>query len=463
MTNGGVRSQSRLKTPLRTTQSQASLTTNASSETQTFLQFVRMLAGKSDEERRMLVQVAEQEAAAGPAPRRSGVSGGAVVSGGLRRTGSAGDLRRNPLRWSASLDGSDFGGRNGGGLMVGGGSCSADSSTAIGFDGRPQSADGRFSTRGDLIGSGGGGMAWGGPLAGGAGANGRANPLRQRQAQARAAAAAAQLQQQFIRRAAAATLQAHWRGWQHRRLARYLRARRKRAMRLDWLWHLEYVTNLMQWHEAAHTVQAHWRGRRDPELLDMKRRVGGGGAAAAAASSSRRRPSRRRRRRRQQQHHHDSVVTAVAAARKHRGRHRGDHRTDRRGRRHTLRRGGPISHRPCDGGRRGRAVRCEGRGRRQGRRGQQQGGQGRGGGRQGWRRRGAARHLLEGGPCRGALVRDCAARDGRGWHAVVRTRRRRRRGARDAADAAVRALGARRTDDGRVGLEAEDTAAVGGR
>lgn len=244
----------------------------------------------------MLMQVARQEAAANPP--RAGAQRTGVAPGGLRRSGSAGDLRRNPLRRSASLDGSDFGGRaNGtsaqsllGGIQVvsnGAAGCSSDAHSVAGLDGRPRSA-------GDAVGSGGaelmqGGVAWGALSSGSMLRNGHQgpnHPLRQRQAQARAAAQAAQLQQQFVRRAAAATLQSHWRGWQHRRLARYLRARRKRAMRLDWLWHLEYVTNLMQWHEAAHTVQAVWRGRRDPALLKHQQQVNDVGTKVAASSAT---------------------------------------------------------------------------------------------------------------------------------------------------------------------------------
>ena len=47
----------------------------------------------------MLMQVARQEAAANPP--RAGAQRTGVAPGGLRRSGSAGDLRRNPLRRSA--------------------------------------------------------------------------------------------------------------------------------------------------------------------------------------------------------------------------------------------------------------------------------------------------------------------------------------------------------------------------
>jgi hypothetical protein len=209
----------------------------------------------------MLVQVAMQEAASTPASRRQGSP--SVAPGGLRRSTSAGELRRNPLRRSASLDGSDFGGRassvgNVVAITSGPPARGGVSPGLAGPDGRPRSADAAGGAQG--LG------AWGGFSLGGSTGT-RSHPLRQRQQQALQQRAAAQLQHQFARRAAAATLQAHWRGWQHRRLARYLRARRKRAMRLDWLWHLEYVTNLMHWHEAAHTVQATWRGHHSRRTL----------------------------------------------------------------------------------------------------------------------------------------------------------------------------------------------------
>ena len=291
MSNGGYRQSlpgRGLKQPIPSearARPQNSLATSAGGETATFLSFVRLLASKPEEEQRMLMQVARQEAAAGPRPGRT--HSAAATTGTLRRTGSAGDLRRNPLRRSASLDGSDFAGR-GNGATNGHAAHSAGPSdaaqSAIGLDGRPRSADaaGYAAAAGDTFHSLNGSVMWGGAGAGSL----RPGPLRQRQAQARAAAAAAQMQHQFIRRAAVTTLQAHWRGWQHRRLARYLRARRKRANRLDWLWHLEYVTNLMHWHEAAHTVQSHWRGRRDPGLKSLPATSAATDSSAASAASS---------------------------------------------------------------------------------------------------------------------------------------------------------------------------------
>lgn len=241
----------------------------ATADTATFLSFVRMLAAKPEEEQRMLVQVAMQEAASAPPPRQQRASSPTVAPGGIRRSSSAGELRRNPLRRSASVDGSDFGSRVTGGSASGslaatvpsGGNAANAGMMIAGPDGRPRSAEATLGGGGNSAQSQSLASAWGGSALSVGGP--RANPLRQRQQQVLQQRAAAQLQQQFVRRAAAATLQAHWRGWQHRRLARYLRARRKRAMRLDWLWHLEYVTNLLQWHEAAHTVQAAFRTKRD--------------------------------------------------------------------------------------------------------------------------------------------------------------------------------------------------------
>jgi hypothetical protein len=61
---------------------------------------------------------------------------------------------------------------------------------------------------------------------------------------------------------AATTLQSHWRGWQHRRFARFLRARSRRHRRLDWLWRLRENTGLLKHRKAALLVQAAWRARR---------------------------------------------------------------------------------------------------------------------------------------------------------------------------------------------------------
>jgi len=118
MSNGGYRQSlpgRGLKQPIPSearARPQNSLATSAGGETATFLSFVRLLASKPEEEQRMLMQVARQEAAAGPRPGRT--HSAAATTGTLRRTGSAGDFRRNPLRRSASLDGSDFAGRGNG-------------------------------------------------------------------------------------------------------------------------------------------------------------------------------------------------------------------------------------------------------------------------------------------------------------------------------------------------------------
>ena len=261
-----------LKAPVpRQQHTSGALSTSAGGETATFLQFVRLLANKSEEEQRMLVQVAMHEAStrvggfdSSPSPK--------VGRQPLVRGGSAELRRNNALRRSTSLDTSDFA-ASGRGAGVGqrmGGLVGAAYGASV--DGRPRSADASQNA-----GSGGSQLMWGAGLGGTGLGGGRNHPLRHGSAvrqthlqkQQHAAAAAQAQRQQFARRAAAAVLQAHWRGWQHRRLVRYLRARRTRAMRLDWLWHLEFVTNLLQWHEAAHTVQAAWRSHSSkPHLPD---------------------------------------------------------------------------------------------------------------------------------------------------------------------------------------------------
>lgn len=195
---------------------QQQLSTSTSGDTATFLSFVRLLANKSEEEQRMLVQVAMQEAAT-PAAQRQPAPGQ-----GFRRSVSSASLdgRRNPLRRSASLDGSDFGGRASGGGLGGvsavgvpyGAQLVGAAHSAAGLDGRPRSADAVSVSQQPGLGQ----HTWGMSHPGGGAGGPRQAVQRQRQAQARAAAAAAQLQQQFVRRAAASILQAHWRGWQHR-------------------------------------------------------------------------------------------------------------------------------------------------------------------------------------------------------------------------------------------------------
>ena len=69
---------------------------------------------------------------------------------------------------------------------------------------------------------------------------------------------------------AAAALQAHWRGRQHRRVCRFLRARRARLIRLDWLDHLEWMRCLMNARGAAAHIQATWRAARVRRTLSPK-------------------------------------------------------------------------------------------------------------------------------------------------------------------------------------------------
>jgi len=86
---------------------------------------------------------------------------------------------------------------------------------------------------------------------------------------------------------AAATLQAHWRGRQHRRVCRFLRARRARLIRLDWLDHLEWTRCLMNARGAAAHIQATWRAvrvRRQLSPKDVRTRELGRPAPLAPAS-----------------------------------------------------------------------------------------------------------------------------------------------------------------------------------
>lgn len=77
----------------------------------------------------------------------------------------------------------------------------------------------------------------------------------------------AKLQLQLTRRRAVTVIQSHWRGWQHRRVARFFRARRNRHKRLDYLWHLEYVNQLLIAHSASKIIQSLWRGYRARSTL----------------------------------------------------------------------------------------------------------------------------------------------------------------------------------------------------
>lgn len=86
---------------------------------------------------------------------------------------------------------------------------------------------------------------------------------------------------------AAAALQAHWRGRQHRRVCRFLRARRARLIRLDWLDHLEWTRCLMNARGAAAHIQAAWRAarvRRNLSPKDIRTRKLGQTAPLAPAS-----------------------------------------------------------------------------------------------------------------------------------------------------------------------------------
>ena len=186
----------------------------------------------------MLVQAALQEA-------NSGVGSDVSVPGrGMRRSVSATEMRKsNAIAQITARYGT-------GTAVVGPRQAGLSSSLrgpapSLSVDARPHSAE-----------TGGGGIGWG-PMQ-------QAKSLKQSQASRRPTAAQvqAQLQIQFSRQQAVTTLQAHWRAWQHRRFARFLRARRKRHRRLGYLWELDYTNRLLVAHGAATFIQATWRASR---------------------------------------------------------------------------------------------------------------------------------------------------------------------------------------------------------
>lgn len=61
------------------------------------------------------------------------------------------------------------------------------------------------------------------------------------------------------RQCAARSLQAGWRGWQHRRFFRFLCARRIRHRRLTFLWRLENTTCFLIFRAATLSIQTAWR------------------------------------------------------------------------------------------------------------------------------------------------------------------------------------------------------------
>lgn len=101
------------------------------------------------------------------------------------------------------------------------------------------------------------------------------SPPRQRRIQESKAkerlAARRQLEQAARMTAAATCLQAHWRGRQHRRVARFLRARGRRLRRLEWLDHLEFVTWWLQAQAATTRLQSAWRASRVSTLQPRRR------------------------------------------------------------------------------------------------------------------------------------------------------------------------------------------------
>ncbi|KAL1526382.1 hypothetical protein AB1Y20_015095 [Prymnesium parvum] len=207
---------------------------SASGETSLFLNFVQLLSSKTPEEQKMLLQVAMLEANGGGAAHAEPHG---LASRGMRRTASAADVHLGVR--SAHMP------RGAVGLLRG-----SPSAAHL----RPQSAD-----------TSGGGSLWaaaaGKQLSQSLTLAPRAHPAAALRAPLSLEAMRERLHAQLRRRAAATALQAHWRGWQHRRLARFLRARRKRHARLHYLWHLDYVHRLLVAHRACTFIQSRWRGR----------------------------------------------------------------------------------------------------------------------------------------------------------------------------------------------------------
>ena len=258
---------------------------SSSGETRAFLDFVGLLASKSADHQAMLLNRALQEAS-GPAgathAMRRGVVNNNSATTGLTRSASAGDMRRprsSPAAGHAALRASSPAAANGHNgwtaAQLDGGAQWPSAAKRIGGGGaaahelrlqqhmqqvRPGTAEGM------LTGGGGGwGDGWddsnlmgqsldsallarlaGGPPGGGAALFHQA-AWRQHEEQRRRA------------HAAATTLQAQWRGWQHRRICRFLRARGKRWQKLTFLAHVEWMRSFLSYRAAAVHVQAAWR------------------------------------------------------------------------------------------------------------------------------------------------------------------------------------------------------------
>ena len=247
---------------------------SASGDTAYFLGFVQLLASKTPEEQQMLMQMAIAEAN-GTGTAIADAAGG-VAGRGLRRSASAAEMRN---KGALAQINARYGSAQARGGSVGVASAALLRGPTSSIEGRPQSAEAPTANART-------GGTW-------AGANQLSVSLNLKKRQAAAAAAAgrpqvsidamrAKLQAQLSRRWAVTTLQSHWRGWQHRRFVRFLRARRKRHRRLDYLWHLDYMNRLMLAHGACKFIQSHWRACRD------RRAIAAATLAAATAAAARR-------------------------------------------------------------------------------------------------------------------------------------------------------------------------------
>lgn len=214
---------------------------SAAAELAHFSGFVRMLAAKDEAQRAIIVQRAMQQAA---------TISSAISSGRLGMTASV------PALMTADTDAGAATGFMPKGLRR---AASADEL-------RPTSAPQKAQTGAHEASASAGRIAraW------------LSSPPRQRRVQEEKAkeqrlAARRQLELAARLNGAATCLQAHWRGRQHRRVARFLRARGKRQRRLEWLDHLEFVTWWLQAQAATTRLQTAWRASRVNTLQPQRR------------------------------------------------------------------------------------------------------------------------------------------------------------------------------------------------
>lgn len=205
----------------------------ASGDTGTFLSFVDMLTSKTPAEAQAMLALAAQavQSRRGSPGLTTGSSPYATAGSSMRRSASADELQR------------PFG--------------SAKLSRTVGMAGsvvpsrklpvRSRSAEGLLTAHPDL---------WGTAL------TQPEEPTRRLTGPAQSfAEMATEMRSRIFWDGAATRLQAVWRGRQHRRICRYLRARSARHRRLQWLADHGEVSLFIRWVEAAVRVQSAFRAR----------------------------------------------------------------------------------------------------------------------------------------------------------------------------------------------------------